>query len=90
MTKIGKSVAFCIGVSAIGMQVIAGCFCCYIMAFISLIILLFLQFLVKRRKTPADWKKVGSDAREALEKILPADRQVCLFSSHFKFHFSPK
>nr|CDS32193.1 FUN14 domain containing protein 1 [Hymenolepis microstoma] len=52
LTKIGKSVAFCIGVTAIGAQ-----------------------FFVSQRKPKSDWKKVESDAREALNRVLPSNKQ---------------
>ncbi|VDO12079.1 unnamed protein product [Rodentolepis nana] len=52
LSKIGKSVAFCIGVTAVGAQ-----------------------FFVNRRKSKTDWKQVESDAREALNRVLPTNKR---------------
>ncbi|VUZ52138.1 unnamed protein product [Hymenolepis diminuta] len=58
LSKIGKSIAFCIGVTAVGAQ-----------------------FFMSRRRTKTDWKKVESDARKALQTVIPTTKQVCRFLS---------
>ncbi|VUZ52136.1 unnamed protein product [Hymenolepis diminuta] len=52
LSKIGKSIAFCIGVTAVGAQ-----------------------FFMSRRRTKTDWKKVESDARKALQTVIPTTKQ---------------
>lgn len=94
LAKVGKSIAFCVGVSAIGLQVSFDLvdnvtkYCVNIAAFdfcptVCYSCLYFcpmplLQFVVNRKQSSDDWKKIEDDARVVLEKVVPIAKQVCL------------